>query len=279
MNLKVNDTFINIYPFKYILLFVFLTANISPVFSQGDLLIYPKRVVFDGKKKVEKLVISNTGKDSAVYNISFLEYKMNENGELKIISAPEEGINFASSHVRVFPRKVTLAPGEGQTVKVQLNNTQNLSNGEYRSHLYFRAEEEKGPLGQTGKRKDSTISVKLTPIYGISIPCIVRIGENTTSAAISDIQFVEENILKFKLNRTGNMSLYGDFTINYIASDGKIYEVAKTKGVGVYTPNLIRNMEIKLKKPENVNFTGGNFKVIYFQNESKKVLAENDLKL
>lgn len=278
MHLKVNETFFNLYPFKYTLLFIFLTAFLSPLFAQGDLLIYPKRVVFDGKNKTEKLVLSNTGKDTAVYNISFLEYKMDENGTLKIISAPEEGMNFASPYVRVFPRKVALAPGEGQTVKVQLTNSQSLTAGEYRSHIYFRAEEEKAPLGQTGKKKDSTISVKLTPIFGISIPCIARIGENTTKVAISDLQF-KENTLQFKLNRIGNMSLYGDFTINYITGDGQIYEVAKTKGVGVYTPNQLRNMEIKLNKPANVNFAGGNFKVIYFQNESKKVLTEATFKL
>ncbi len=281
MDLKVNDCFSNLNLFKYILIFLFLITFTSPLFAQGDLLIYPKRVVFDGKKKVEKLVLSNTGKDSAVYNISFLEYKMNENGELKTISEPEEGILFASSHVRVFPRQVTLAPDEAQTVKVQLTNTQNLTAGEYRSHLYFRAEEAMAPLGQTSKKKDSTISVQLKAIFGISIPCILRIGENATSVAISDLQFVKGkyNKLQFKLNRTGNMSLYGDFTINYITAEGKSYEVAKTKGVGVYTPNLLRNMNIELTKPENVNFSGGNFNVIYFQNESKKVLTEANLKL
>lgn len=281
MNTKVKDSIVFTHLYRCILLFIFLTTFVSPLFAQGDLLIYPRRVVFDGKKKIEKLVLSNTGKDTAVYNISFVEYKMDENGQLQLISEPMEGITFASSNVRVFPRKVTLAPGEAQTVKVQLTGTQNLTDGEYRSHLYFRAEEEKAPLGKAGKKKDATISVKLTPVFGISIPCIFRIGENTTSAAVSDLQFVKEkdNILQFKLNRTGNMSLYGDFTINYIAADGKSYEVAKIKGVGVYTPNQFRTMTMKLTKPENINFTGGTFNVIYFQNESKKVLAEADLKL
>lgn len=283
MDLKVNDSIINTRLFKYILLFIFSNAFVSPLLAQGNLLIYPKRVVFDGKKKIEKLVLSNTGKDSAVYHISFVEYKMNENGKMQLISEQEEGINFASSHVRVFPRKVSLAPGEAQTVKVQLTNAQNLAGGEYRSHLYFRAEEEKAPLGQTIIKKDSTISVKLTPIFGISIPCIFRIGENTTEATLSDLNLVKdtnnEDILQFKLNRTGNMSLYGDFTINFIDKDDKTFEVAKAKGVGVYTPNPFRTMNIKLNKPENINFIGGFFKVIFFQNESNKVQAESTLKM
>lgn len=251
--------------------------------AQGNLLIYPKRVVFDGKKKIEKLVLSNTGKDTATYSVSFIEYKMNENGDLNIISEPEGEMHFASSNVRFFPRKVTLAPNEAQTVKVELINAQNLSDGEYRSHLYFRAEENKVPLGQISKKKVSTISVNLKAIFGLSIPCIVRIGDNTTSSTISELQFIKkneiENVLNFKLNRNGNMSLYGDFVINYIATDGKKQEVAMMKGVGVYTPSLFRNINITVKKTENINFKSGTFKIIYTQNESKKVLTEAELKL
>jgi len=283
MNSKVKDSIIYTHLFRYILLFVFLTTFVSPLFAQGDLLIYPRRIVFDGKKKIKKLVLSNTGKDTAVYNISFLEYKMNTNGELKIISESEEGLNFASSNVRFFPRKVVLASGEAQTVKVQIRNTQNLTDGEYRSHLYFRAEEDKKPLGQTSKKKDSTISVQLKAVFGIAIPCIIRKGDNTTTVAISDLQFVKEKNtsyeLQFKLNRNGNMSTYGDFTINYITTDNVDYEVAKMKGVGVYTPGNLRTMKIKLNKPAAINFIGGYFKIFFTQNESKKVLTEAILKL
>lgn len=279
MNTKVKETFVNTYTFKYILLLVFIGTFVSPILAQ-DLLIYPKRVVFEGKKKVEKLVLSNTGKVTAVYNISFVEYKMNENGELKIISEPEEGLQFASSNVRVFPRTVTLAPNESQTVKVQLADHQNLSDGEYRSHLYFRAAENNTPLGQVSKKKDSTISIQLKAIYGISIPCIIRKGVENTTVTISDLKFVKsKDELQFKLHRSGNMSAYGDFVINYITTDNKTYKVAETKGVGVYTPNQFRNMNIKLKKPENVSFTDGYFKVIFNQNESKKMLTEAHFKL
>ena len=283
MNSKVKNSLISTHLFRYLLFFVFLTTFTSPLLAQGDLLIYPKRVVFEGRNNIKKLTLANTGKDTAVYTISFLEYKMNEDGSLKIISESEEGLNFASSNVRFFPRKVVLASGEAQTVKVQIRNTQNLTDGEYRSHLYFRAEEDKKPLGQTSKKKDSTISVQLKAVFGIAIPCIIRKGDNTTTVAISDLQFVKEKNtsyeLQFKLNRNGNMSTYGDFTINYITTDNVDYEVAKMKGVGVYTPGNLRTMKIKLNKPAAINFIGGYFKIFFTQNESKKVLTEAILKL
>lgn len=284
MNSKGKFWFCNRPLFKLMFLSIFLIAFANQALAQGNLLIYPKRVVFEGRKKVEKLVLSNTGKDTAVYNISFLEYKMNENGAMKTITEAEEGIRFASPYVRLFPRRVTLAPGEAQVVKVQLYKTQNLTNGEYRSHLYFRAEKNNTPLGQGKQSQDSTISVKLEAIFGISIACIIRMGDDNTAITLSEMQLVkanggEEDLISFKLNRSGNMSGYGDFSINYAALDNKVYEVAKMKGVGVYTPGDYRNMKIKLSKPENVNFSGGSLKVIFTQNESKKVLAEAELKL
>jgi hypothetical protein len=270
--------------FKLMVFFILLFVFEGPLLAQGNLMIYPKRVVFDGRKKVEKLVLANTGKDTAVYNISFLEYKMNENGELKSITEQEEAIRFASPYLRVFPRMVKLPPGEAQTVKVQLYNTQGLTDGEYRSHLYFRAEKNNIPLGQTEKTKDSTISVKLQPIFGISIACIIRRGDNNTTVSVTNMQFEQSNegedeLLSFRIHRSGNMSAYGDFIVNYITPDKKAYEVAKMKGVGVYTPGDFRNMKIKLNKPENVNFSGGLLKVIFTQNESKKEPIEAELKL
>ena len=95
-----------------------LWVGCAHLWAQGDLLIFPKRVVFEGKKNVEQLTLANTGKDTATYNISFLEYRMTEEGQFEALIEPDSGQNFATSYLRVFPRKVVLAPNESQTVKV-----------------------------------------------------------------------------------------------------------------------------------------------------------------
>jgi hypothetical protein len=272
-----------VHVFKYLLFFGFISITISPIIAQGNLLIYPKRLVFEGRNNIEKLLLSNTGKDTAVYNISFLEYKMTKKGDLKIISKAEAGIKSVSSHVRFFPRKVILGPYESQKVKVQVRNTQGLKDGEYRSHLYFRSEENEGALGQKSRAKDATVSVELKAVFGVSIPCIYRKGINTTTVSLSDLELIkepnQEYVLQLKLNRTGNMSAYGDFTINYTAPNNKVYEVAKMQGVGVYTSGNFRTLKIKLQKPNKLNFSKGTFKVVFTENESKKVLTEAKLML
>ena len=54
--------------------------------------------------------------------------------------------------------------------------------------------------------------------------------------------------LKLTINRTGNISVYGDFSIEYIPVTGKSFEVGSVKGVGVYTNINKRTIYIKLAK-------------------------------
>ena len=255
---------------------------ISATSAQGDLLIFPKRIVFDGGKRVKKLILSNIGKDTAVYNVSFLQYKMTDNGGFKAIITPDIGQYFATPYLRVFPRKVTLAPSESQTVKVQLTRSTKLNEGEYRSHLYFRAKTNKNPLGQKENKVDSTsVAVKLKAVFGVSIATIIKKGTSNTITTISNLFYEKDKelnyFINFNLNRTGNMSTYGDIHINYVSLKNTIVEVAKVKGVAVYTPGEVRKVKIQLKTPKGITFIGGRFKVIYTVNESKKVLANAEL--
>jgi hypothetical protein len=269
-------------PFKLVVFMYSLFLFISTTSAQGDLLIFPKRIVFDGGTRVKQLILSNIGKDTAVYNVSFLQYRMNENGGFKAITRPDVGQYFATPYLRVFPRKVTLAPNESQIVKVQLTKATRLKEGEYRSHLYFRAEKNNNPLGQERNAVDTTaISVKLQAIYGISIAAIIKNGTSNTRTTISDLFYEKDkelnHFINFNLIRIGNMSTYGDIHIHYISGNNTIIEVAKIKGVAVYTPSEIRKVKIQLTTPKGIIFTGGTFKVDYTANESKVILADAEI--
>ncbi|MFT7073428.1 MAG: hypothetical protein ACJAT9_001275 [Polaribacter sp.] len=269
-------------PFKLVVFICSFFMSISTTSAQGDLLIFPKRIVFDGGTRVKQLILSNIGKDTAVYNVSFLQYSMNENGGFKAITTPDVGQYFATPYLRVFPRKVTLAPNESQIVKVQLTKATRLKEGEYRSHLYFRAKKNNSPLGQEKKVVDTTaISVKLQAVYGISIATIIKKGTSNTRTTISDLFYEKDkelnHFINFNLIRTGNMSTYGDIHIHYISGNNTIVELAKIKGVAVYTPREIRKVKIQLASPQGIIFTGGRFKVAYTANESKVILADAEL--
>ena len=59
--------------------------------GQGDLLITPTRVVFQGNKQKEELNLVNVGADTAVYVVSFVQYNMKEDGSFVQIDKPDSG--------------------------------------------------------------------------------------------------------------------------------------------------------------------------------------------
>lgn len=237
-------------------------------FSQGDLLITPRRVVFEGSKRSLDLNLANTGKDSATYSISLVQIRMKEDGGFETIKEPDPGQQFADKYIRFFPRSVTLGPNEAQVVKVQLIKTNELAPGEYRSHFYFRAVPREQPLGEEEAVKDTTsISVKLTPIFGITTPVIIRVGENNSKTTLSDIALLTVNDtiprLSITFNRSGNMSVYGDITVDHISPLGKITRVGVANGVAVYTPNTIRRFQFDLNKLPGIDYRLGTLRITY----------------
>jgi P pilus assembly chaperone PapD len=256
----------------------------TTLMAQGNLLITPRRVVFEGTKKNQELNLANTGSDTATYNVSLVEYRMKEDGSFEEIREPDPGQNFADKYIRFFPRTVTLAPNEAQVVKMQLFRTNGLAAGEYRSHVYFRAVPKQTALGEEDKPKDSTtLSVKLVPIFGITIPVIIRVGETSVKVTLSDLSFQMLNDtlprLNLAFNRSGNISVYGDLEINHISPEGKATLVGTIRGIAVYTPNPVRRIKMDLNRIPGINYRAGKLQVIYSgQNDVKPVrLAEAEL--
>lgn len=269
---------------RMVLLLTFLLAFDSVAISQGDLLIFPKRVVFEGRYKVEQVILSNTGKEPAAYNISFLEYRMNEFGEFELITETDSDQRFATPFLRVFPRRVELAPGESQTVKVQVLNADKMEDGEYRSHLYFRSEKNNSPLGEERSDAEATsIAVKLEAVYGISIATIIRRGKTHVKSSIGDLQYVKDendnHILNFTIYREGNISSYGDIVINYYSSEGEKIEVGSAKGLAVYTPGNSRRVRMLLQNLKDVDFNSGRLEVLFTENDKKEIQARAETRL
>ncbi|MBP8959520.1 MAG: molecular chaperone [Bacteroidales bacterium] len=252
------------------LLCILITQTFSfyTAFSQGDLLITPRRVVFDGSKRSIDVNLANTGRDTATYAISLVQIRMKEDGTFETITEPDPGQLFADKYIRYFPRSVTLGPNESQVVKVQLARQGKLAPGEYRSHFYFRAIPKAQPLGEEEKVRDTTtISVVLKPVYGITIPVIIRVGESTTKVTLSGLSLDMVNdagpVLSLTINRSGNMSVYGDLAVYHISPEGKETKVGAANGIAVYTPNTIRNFRLNLQNVPGVDYNSGKLKAIF----------------
>lgn len=260
---------------KKLYLFLLLLSLSFVSKAQGDLLITPHRVVLEGNKQIEEIVVANIGQDTAFYSISLIEYRMDEDGNLHEITEPIPGLKFASPFLRYFPRSIELAPNESQVVRIQVRRRPGLEEGEYRSHLYFRAVPKQEPQGNETAATDTTaIGIRLIPIYGISIPVIVRIGNLSVSCTISDLALEQKEgdtpVLKLVLNREGDKSVYGDLTVDYVSPTGERVNVGKIRGIAVYTPNTTRRVSIRLTVPEEVDLNNGKLVVRFSDaNEAK----------
>lgn len=278
--MNLSTTYKKIYQLFSLSILAFSFSNVS---AQGNLLVTPKRIVFEGTKRSEELNLANTGKDTATYAISLIQLRMKKDGSVEEITEPDSLQQFADKYLRFFPKRITLAPNEAQTVKLQLIKTNELQPGEYRSHLYFRAVPNDKPLGEKDTESSSGISVKLVPIFGISLPVIIRSGETNAQVDISDASVdlqTAEPVLKVTFNRSGNMSVYGDILADYISPSGKTTNIGKVKGVAVYTPNTSRNFLLQLNKNPGVDYHKGKIRLVFVDQSPKPVkLAEKEIAL
>src|ERR1700733_5980673 len=84
----------NISRIKKILIGVLFVFFSQYAMAQGDLLISPMRVVFEGAKKSQEINLANVGKDTATYEVSVKDIRMNEDGSFTEITEPDSGQNF-----------------------------------------------------------------------------------------------------------------------------------------------------------------------------------------
>ncbi|MCF4101535.1 molecular chaperone [Gillisia sp. M10.2A] len=250
----------------------------SSIYAQGDLMVMPKRLVFDGSQRAQEINLANTGTDSTTYAISIVQYKMTEEGNFVEISDPEENQRFATNFLRYYPRRVTLAPNEAQTVRIQVTRTGDLENGEYRSHIYFRAVEKQVALGEEAKEDSEGISINIKTVFGISIPIIIREGESTTTIDLDDLNLDTSETapkLSLAIKRSGNMSVYGTLSVKHISPTGTTIEVGLVKGIAVYTPNIKRDFSLNLFQSPEIDYTSGKLLVTY-SDENGKLLGKNE---
>jgi hypothetical protein len=112
---------------------------------------------------------------------------------------------------------------------------------------------------------------------------IIRTGETKVTASLTDLQLESKDQTKqdlsFTINRTGNISLYGDIRVQFIPEKGKPFDVAAVNGVGVYTNINSRKMTMSLDSNKGKLLKKGKLQVTYRSHGEAKavVYAATDL--
>jgi P pilus assembly chaperone PapD len=218
----------------------------SPAYAGvGDLLVAPTRVVLDGGKGAE-IILNNIGEEPATYRVSVEFRRMTENGDLVDVTEPTAADKTAEDMIVYAPRKVTLAPHEPQAIRIAARPASGLPDGEYRVHMLFRAIPPATPVTQAADAPVKGVHFQLTPVYGVTIPVIVRLGNLQAAAAISDVQLDTKSgapEVSLNLNRSGSRSTYGEVKV---LKAGVKEPIADQKGIAVYTELNKRHVTIPL---------------------------------
>ena len=217
----------------------------------GDLLVAPTRIVLDGRRGAE-IVLNNVGDQPATYRISVEFRRMTPDGNLVDVPAPTAQEQAAADMIVYAPRRVTLAPNEPQSIRIAARPPAGLPDGEYRVHLLFRAVPPPTPVAATDGQPVKGLHLQLIPIYGVTIPVIVRLGNLQATAAISDVKLETmegKPAIGLDLSRSGTRSTFGEVLV---LKPGVKDPIAVQKAVAVYTELGSRHVSI----PVDENFKG-----------------------
>lgn len=245
----------------------------QPAQAAGDLLVAPTRVVLEGGRGTE-VILNNVGNASATYRISLELRRMTAEGRLEeVVTGTESEKEKATlAMVSYAPRRVTLPPNQPQVIRVGARIGTELPDGEYRAHMLFRAVPDAQPAVATGPREG--VSISLTPIYGVTIPVIVRKGALRASAAISNVRLARSEgqaALAFDLSRSGDRSVYGRVRVTKAGVAKPVYEA---RGIAVYAELSARTVALPLP-PEVAAAMTGQVTVQYLEdNDTGGLIAE-----
>ena len=224
-----------------------------PALAAGDLLVAPTRVVLDGPRGTE-VFLNNVGQQPATYRISMELKRMLPSGQVEDVApdAASDKEKATLAMITYAPRRVTLAPNQPQAIRIGVRPPADLPDGEYRAHILFRAIPDATAPVPAATGPTQGVSIALTPIYGVTIPIIVRKGSLKVTAAISGIQKVRidpttnailaakakpgeaapVDAISFTLARTGTRSTYGRIRVTKAGIAKPLFEA---RGIAVYT--------------------------------------------
>jgi P pilus assembly chaperone PapD len=209
----------------------------------GDLLVAPTRIILNGSRGAE-IVLSNIGDDVATYRVSVELRRMKGDGTLEDVADPNDKEKAAEAMILYAPRRVTIAPNQPQTIRIAARAPAGLADGEYRAHLLFRAVPAPRPVAAPSQAKG--ISFELIPIYGVTIPVVIRLGNLQAKVGIANVALAQSNgkpAVALDLSRNGDRSVFGDVRV---FKAGVKDPIAIQRAVAVYTEIGTRHLVIPL---------------------------------
>jgi hypothetical protein len=264
----------------------------------ANLNISPKRVTFDRAHRSGTIYIFNQGSAPGTFDIALVDRVMLPDGQILPLAdalanpdtkAVADRVRSAQNVLQVSPRRVTLNPGQGQTIRLRVAAApDDPAVVEVRSHLTIStlpprdagatAEAEAAGAGAGAGQ----LRFQINALLGLSVPAIVRLNDPDIRAGVENahVEFLKIGdakgpltpVLTLDLVRQGANSLFGNIEIK-AQGQPKTPAIGLARGVGVYTEIDRRTIRIPLTRaPE----PGEHFEVTFTDDDTSpgKLLAK-----
>lgn len=243
--------------------------------SGVNLNITPRRVVFDRSSRTTTVYIFNQGQSPATFDVTLVDRVMLPDGQIRTaddVAAVAGGgdalarLVSARDLVLATPRRVRLAPGKGQTIRLRAMSPPPPATGavaaEYRTHLTVT----NVPPPDTGltaeeaaNQAPNQLSFQIRSIFGLSIPVIIRTAAAAPQARLEQPSIGKVQVratagaapgpvptVEFEIVRSGANSLFGNIEVRGEAKGEPPLGIAR--GVGVYPEIDRRHVTIQLRR-------------------------------
>ena len=192
---------------------VAVIAGFTRAAAAQGVLVAPHAIYLDHRTRSGSLTLYNPGADPVEITVStFFGYPSTDSLGQFIIVTPdsvEAEMPSAAAWIDAFPRRMTLAPLQRQTVRLLARPPQGLSDGEYWSRVLISA---KGGVLQVAQADSSGISVGLNLEVRSILPLIYRKGQLQTGLALTDLRAGREGDslrVRVRMERQGGGAYVG----------------------------------------------------------------------
>ena len=201
-----------------------LLGLLVPTVAQA-VTVWPTTVFIDSRTRTATLTLSNTGLRAEEIEIDF-SYGVpvaDENGSVRVVFLDSAGLMQRSivGHVRAFPRRLRLEPGQTQVVRLLVQPPEGLLDGEYWARVMVASVGGQPPIQQ----QTGNVTMEITVRTVIAVGLYYRQGQTETSLAVSEARAERAQglvSLYLSLDRGGNAAFLGRVVTEVVNAGGDV---------------------------------------------------------
>jgi P pilus assembly chaperone PapD len=205
-----------------------LLAILLPGSALGQgIAIAPTSVFIDARERTGLLLLMNPNNEPAEVEISTIfGYPVTDSaGAMQLFTATQPGpaAPSAADWVKVFPRRVTIAPQSQQTVRLLVTPPPGIPDGEYWTRVIITARG--GQLPLTAKVDTGSVRVGLSLEVKTIIPLLYRKGKLQTGVSLSGLRaqvLGDSLVVRARLDRRGNAAALGTIHGEVMDARGRV---------------------------------------------------------